>query len=293
MTTPLPAEWPNREHSRFVRAGELEWHVQTMGPAAADRPVLLLLHGTGAATHSWRDLMPLLATEFRVIAPDLPGHGFSRGRIGGGASLPHVAKAIAALLAALDTKPAIIVGHSAGAAVALRLVLDGAVLPDSVIGLSPALLPFPGIAQHLFPTLAKLLFVNPFAPSIFASIARQPGAVEKFMLRSTGSTIDAAGIANYARLFGTPTHCAGAVGMMANWDLTPLKADLPKLKPALLMLHGAKDAAIPVPAVREAASLVPGAELEIIPELGHLAHEEAPADIAARITAFARATVKG
>jgi pimeloyl-ACP methyl ester carboxylesterase len=65
--------WPNRGSSQFVRAAGLRWHVQVMGSG----PTLLLLHGSGAATHSWRDLAPILARDFRVIAPDLPGHGFT------------------------------------------------------------------------------------------------------------------------------------------------------------------------------------------------------------------------
>ena len=69
-------DWPNRTYSRFVQAARLRWHVQLMG----DGPALLLLHGTGAATHSWRALAPLLAERFTVVAPDLPGHGFTQGR---------------------------------------------------------------------------------------------------------------------------------------------------------------------------------------------------------------------
>ena len=41
-------------------------------------PVVLLIHGTGAASHSWRGLAPLLASDFTLIAPDLPGHGFTQ-----------------------------------------------------------------------------------------------------------------------------------------------------------------------------------------------------------------------
>ena len=62
-------DWPNRAHSRFVAAGGLSWHVQRMGAG----PKLLMLHGTGASTHSFRDLAPLLAEEFDVAAPELPG----------------------------------------------------------------------------------------------------------------------------------------------------------------------------------------------------------------------------
>ena len=77
-------DWPNRDASRFVDVGRVKWHVQVMGSG----PALLLLHGTGAATHSWRDLLPLLARDFTVIASDLPGHGFTEGRPAGGLAMP-------------------------------------------------------------------------------------------------------------------------------------------------------------------------------------------------------------
>ena len=272
-------DWPNRAASRFVDAGGVRWHVQIAG----DGPPLLLLHGTGAATHSWRDLIPLLAKHFTVVAPDLPGHGFTAS---GPKALPAMAKAVAGLLGELDLKPDIIVGHSAGVAVGLRMVLDGMVESKAVVGLSPALLPFPGLAAKLFPTMAKLLFVNPFAPHIFAGIARGPGEVARFMLRSTGSKIDVAGIDGYAKLFAKPGHIAGAIAMMASWDLEPLKRDLPGLKVPLLLIHGDGDTAIPLAKAREAATLVPGVTLEVLSGLGHLAHEEAPERVADMITVF-------
>jgi magnesium chelatase accessory protein len=278
-----PTDWPNRADSRAVRVGGIDWHVQIAGGG----PVLLLLHGTGAATHSWRDMLRPLAQHFRVIAPDLPGHGFTKGRPPTGLTMPGVARAVAGLLGELDAEPALIVGHSAGAAIAIRMALDGLVQPSGIIGIAPALLPFPGIAQHLFPTMAKLLFVNPFAPHIFASVARGAGAVERFLARSTGSTIDATGIAAYARLFGTSAHCAGAIGMMADWDLVPLKRDLPKLNVPMLVLHGEKDVAIPVSGALDSVALIPDCQLEVLPDLGHLAHEEAPLLLVDRIMTFA------
>jgi len=278
-----PSDWPNRDTSRSVRVGGIDWHVQEAGGG----PVLVLLHGTGAATHSWRDMLRPLAQHFRVIAPDLPGHGFTKGRPPNGLTMPGIAKALADLMGELAAVPALIVGHSAGAAVAIRMAIDGLAQPAAIVGIAPALLPFPGIAQHLFPTMAKLLFVNPFAPHIFASVARGPGAVERFLTRSTGSTIDSAGIAAYARLFGTSTHCAGAIGMMADWDLVPLKRDLPKLTVPVLVLHGEKDVAIPVSGALDSVALIPKCQLEVLPDLGHLAHEEAPHLLVDRIMAFA------
>ena len=82
-------DWPNRAQSRFVTAGRLRWHVQVFG--AEEAPMLLLLHGTGAATHSWRAVAPLLAADFRVVAIDLPGHGFTTGRPMGGLSMSAMA----------------------------------------------------------------------------------------------------------------------------------------------------------------------------------------------------------
>ncbi len=283
MTT-LPTHWPNAEASKFIRNGGVEWHVQDMGQG----PVLLLIHGTGAATHSWRDILPLVAQHFRVIAIDLPGHGYTKGRPAGGLSLPGIAVALASLLSDMGTEPALVVGHSAGAAVAVRMALNKGADAKPIVAIAPALLPFPGIAQHIFPTMAKLLFVNPFAPHVFARIARQPGAVGKFLARSTGSEIDASGVEHYTRLFSTAGHCAGAIAMMAEWNLEPLKQALPGLDVPLLVLHGDQDSAIPLTAAREAALLVPGAYFEQVDGTGHLLHEEMPNVTAERIIAFAR-----
>ena len=278
-------DWPHRDTSRFVAAGQMRWHVQVSGRG----PTLLLLHGTGAATHSWRGLMPLLAAHFTVVAPDLPGHGFTVGRPVGGSAMPAMARAVGDLLQALDLAPAAIVGHSAGAAVAIRMALDGIAQPAAIVGLDAALLPFPGLGAKIFPTLARMLFVNPFAPHIFARLMRTSGETSRFLARSTGSRIDAEGVACYARLFGNAAHCAGALTMMTDWDLTALRRDLPRLATPLLLLHGDGDTAIPIATAREAAGMVRDGRLHPLPWLGHLAHEERPDEVAEAIRSFVEA----
>lgn len=275
-------DWPNRAHSRFVDTPRVRWHVQVMG----DGPVVLLLHGTGASTHSWRALLPLLAERFTVVAPDLPGHGFTVGRPAGGLSMPAMARAAGELMAALGLKPDALVGHSAGAAIAVRMALDGVAGPAAIVGLNAALLPFPGLGARLFPTLARLLFVNPLAPHLFARMARTSGETARFLARSTGSHIDAEGVRGYERLFATPGHCAGAITMMADWDLESLKRDLPRLAAPLLLIHGDADAAIPTANAREAAAMVAGTEMVSLAGVGHLAHEERPREVAALIGGF-------
>lgn len=282
-------DWPNRAASRFVDTGRLPWHVQVMGAG----PVLLLLHGTGAATHSWRDLAPLLAEHFTVVAPDLPGHGFTQGRPAGGLAMPAMARAVGDLLHSLALEPALIVGHSAGAAIALRMVLDAIAAPGRVVGLSPALLPFPGLAATLFPGLARMLFVNPFVPHLVAGLARGPGDAGRYLTRATGSTIDPAAVAFYRRLFATSDHVAGAITMMAEWNLEALARDLPRVRVPSLFVHGSADAAIPLASVRQAAALLADCWLEVLDGLGHLAHEERPDAVAALIRDFAGARDAG
>lgn len=133
----LGLDWPNREASRFVDSAGLRWHVQQMGRGET----LLLVHGTGASTHSWRDVAPLLARHYHVLAPDLPGHAFTSTRGADGQSLPAMAAALAELLRTLDVTPRWVVGHSAGAAILARLCIDQAISPRLFISLNGALLP--------------------------------------------------------------------------------------------------------------------------------------------------------
>jgi magnesium chelatase accessory protein len=265
------ADWPNRASSRMVAAGGLDWHVQIMG----DGPALLLLHGTGASTHSWRDLAPLLAQRFRIVAPDLPGHGFTTS---GGArtqSLPGMARAVAGLLDTLGVAPVIVVGHSAGAAVAARLALDHAIAPQRLIALNGALTPFEGVAGRLLPGLAKALFLNPFAPRYFAWSAQRDAV--KRLLDGTGSTLDPRGLALYERLMRNPSHIDGALSMMAHWDLHALNRDLPHLRPPIDFIVAENDRTVPPRGARRLAAQLQQATVHAVPGLGHLAHEEAPA----------------
>ena len=277
------ADWPNREHSRFIANGGYRWHLQRMGPEGAPR--CLLLHGTGAATHSWRDLMPLLAERFEVLAMDLPGHGFTRSNFGQPVTLPGMTASVEELLANETFVPDLIVGHSAGAAIGIQMLLDsGRRVP--LVGLNPALLPFPGLAAKLFPSLAQLLFANPVVSVIVARMMRAPAEPERFLRRATGSRIDAAGLRAYRSLLTRSGHCDGAIRMMANWRLEDLQTRLPMLAAPLLLVHAEGDMAIPSSAVQQAADLVPDARLVTMKDVGHLAHEERPEETGKLIAAF-------
>ena len=268
-------DWPNRTFSRFLTAGGLRWHVQVIGSG----PVILLLHGTGAATHSWRDLAPRLAEHFTVVAPDLPGHGFtSAPSAPAGYTLPGVAKEVAVLLRALDLAPDLIVGHSAGAAVGIRMCLDGSVAPHTVLSLNGALLPLPGVTNDVFGPAARFLASSPLAAWTVTLLAGNRPSVER-LLRSTGSRIDAAGVRYYARLVANAGHVRGALALMAHWDLRTLVRDMVKLQPRLILVTGTRDGMVPPAEAYRIRSAIPKAEVVTLRGLGHLAHEERPEDI--------------
>jgi magnesium chelatase accessory protein len=277
-------DWPNRAASRFVEAGGLRWHVQIMG----EGPALLLLHGTGASTHSMRALLPALAARFTVIAPDLPGHGFTSAPASAeGSTLPGMARGAAALLRALDAAPSIAAGHSAGAPVIAQMALDGLIAPAGIVGMNAAILPLRGAATDAFAPLARAMVRLPGVPRLFAWHAGSPATVRR-LIGGTGSTIDAEGMELYRRLAGSPGHVAGALAMMANWDLKPLVERLRDLEPALLLIVGERDRAIPPADARIIRTMLPRTQVATLPGLGHLAHEEQPGRHAELIEGFAR-----
>jgi magnesium chelatase accessory protein len=271
-------DWPHHRHSRFVGSGGSRWHVQQWPAPSAQAAQLLLLHGTGASTHSWHRLVPLLARRAGVLAVDLPGHGFTEAARGEGATLRGMARGVAALLREIDVQPTLLIGHSAGAAIAVQMALDRPQGLQAVVSLNGALLPLHGLAGQLFSPLAKLLAANRFVPHLFAWRAADQARVRR-LVDGTGSHIDDAGVALYGRLVRDPAHVAGALAMMANWDLRELVAALPRLAVPLYLLTAEGDKAVPPSQAQRAARLVPKARCECWPSLGHLAHEEDPQQV--------------
>ncbi len=279
----VPYDWPLREVSRMVNAAGSRWHVQRMGAG----PGLLLIHGTAASTHTWRGLMPLLAEHHDVLAVDLPGHGYSERLPDGSMALPALANGLGELLARLDFAPDCVVGHSAGAAIGLRLVLDATVEPRAVIGINAALLPFGGPMRRLFAPMAQLFANTHLMPAL---VARRAGDVRSIrrVLAGTGSKLDEAGTHYYQRLLTREGHVAAVLAMMASWDLRPLLDELDSLRSPLYLVSCSGDKAVsPVQADRVAAA-ASNATVIAVDGLGHLAHEEQPGQFAELISGLCR-----
>ncbi len=277
------SDWPHSAHSSFETIGQTRWHIQVIGTG----PVALLLHGTGASTHSWRDCVPHLADSFTLVIPDLPGHGFSRAASERDMTLPAMARSLSKLVETKALRPDLVIGHSAGAAIALRMVLDGGMSPKAVVSLNGALLPFPGAASVMFPILAKILFLNPVSVPIAARLASDPDNVRR-MIERTGTYLPPEALSFYARLLKDRTHVSAAINMMARWDLHALRRDLPAFKLPLMMVSGEKDLAVPAWVVDSVQRMVPHAQINIIPDCGHIAHEEQPNKVCRMVLDFAK-----
>jgi magnesium chelatase accessory protein len=261
---------------RMISADRLNWHVIEMGQG----PTVFLVHGTAASTHSWRDVMPLLAEKYHVVTVDLPGHGETKALSSTDFSLPRMAAGLSALLGEMKLSPEIVVGHSAGAAILAYACARKTMNPNKLISLNGAFYPFGGVAGSLFSPIAKLLAFNPVLPRFLSGMASR-ATVEK-LLRDTGSDISAEGVDLYFSLFKGSSHIKAALGMMASWDLRGMEDNLVRLKCDTIFVAGEKDKAVPPETADRAATKCRGSKVLHIAQYGHLLHEEAP-ELAAQI----------
>lgn len=265
----LPS-WPLSELSRRVTGPIHQWHIQEAGSG----PCVLLLHGAGASTHTWRDLLPRLAETHHAVAIDLPGQGFTRLGARHRCGLQEMTEDIARLCAAEGWQPQIVIGHSAGGAIALNLAQHLPVTPR-IVGINAALGRFDGVASWLFPLLAKLLALTPLTALAFAAGGNARMRAKR-LIEGTGSQLDDEGIGYYARLISDRAHVDGTLKMMAQWSVDPLLDRLTTIDSPCLLITGARDKAV-APAVSDkVASRLPHATCHRFPDLGHLAHEEDP-----------------
>lgn len=273
---PPPDSWPFREHSRAIDAAGVRWHVQRLGVG----PVLLLLHGSGGSTHSWSHCISALTARFTVLAVDLPGHGFSNvsaqtDSLGDVYSLGGMARALRVLLDTVGLEPAHAAGHSAGAAVLVRMALDGLYRGQRIVGFNPALIapPTPYV-EFLAPLIAPIAESSLVARGA-AWLARSTSVIPT-MLGSTGSTLSADDEARYAFLCTREAHCHAALAMMSRWDLPTLVRDAATLTVPMDVYAGTNDRWIPYRDLAASIRRMPSATLHTVDGAGHLIPEERP-----------------
>lgn len=261
-------------------AGGLRWRLLRAGSG----PALLLLHGTGTSADTWRPLAPHLAGRYTLLAPDLPGHAGTSQAGPASLALPGMAAALLGLLSALGLTPVGLVGHSAGAALAVRLTLDG--LPvRALAGIDPAIV-LPANPRALPGwSFVSWLAQRPAAATLGAALLRDRARFDLLVGRALGALPEEQR-RRYHTLAADPAHVAATLGMMANWDVAPVRRDLARLRVPACFLAGERDPWFPPPLVERLAAECLDARAVTIPGTAHFSHEEAPAAVAAELLAL-------
>lgn len=267
----MPPDWPLKAATRFVELDEISWHVQIIGSG----PTVLLLHGTGASTHSMADLALALSQTHTCVLIDLPGHAFTTPMAEREHLLPAMAKAVAKLSSALDIAPEYVIGHSAGAAVAIRMCLDTEVSPKALLSINGALLPFGAFIEPVMLRAARALSKSNAVTRFLARRGTGTADVRR-ALRDTGADISEPMIERYSFLVSQKSHIEGALRMMGGWELGQLAKDLPRLKTPIHLIGCDKDHIVPAVRAHRVKRMIPNATSETLENAGHLVHEAAP-----------------
>jgi pimeloyl-ACP methyl ester carboxylesterase len=254
---------------------------------------LLLIHGMAGSSHTWRAVMPQLSKKYRVIAPDLLGHGQSA-KPRTDYSLGAFAVCLRDLLDELEVESATVVGHSLGGGIAMqflyqhpdycrRLVLisSGGLGPD--VGWILRLLAAPG-AELVMPAIAPspVLRAGNSVRSWLSSLGlRSPRGAEIWNAYSSFSdrqTRDA-----FLRTLRSVVDYRGQ--SVSALNRLQVRADLPTLA-----IWGEEDTIIPVDHAYSALRARPDCRVEVLPGVGHFAHVEAPTEVVDLIDEFIAST---
>jgi pimeloyl-ACP methyl ester carboxylesterase len=231
-------------------------------------------------------VIPLLASQSNVFAPDMPGAGFSECRAGLDCSLSGAARRLLAFLDAVGIDSCDLVGSSYGGSTAV--ILAGLVRSRirSLVLVSPAN-PWSKIGGR---RLAMLK--NPLIASLFPTSARAARPMHKFFVRRmwgapglvTKETLD-----GYIRPLIRPGIFEHAVKIVQSWrdDMRELEATLPKIAGIpILLVWGSKDRLVDLRSAEIMAQRLPGVRVAVIKGAGHLPYEENPEEFSRIVREF-------
>jgi pimeloyl-ACP methyl ester carboxylesterase len=265
---------------RDVIARGLRFHVAEGGPA--DAPPVLLLHGWPQHWWMWRDVIPGLIADHRVIAPDLRGLGWSDAPRGGYLKR-ELAADMLAVLDALEVERADLIGHDWGAFVGFHLCLDAPERIGHYLGCSIPHL-WPPAQRPSLRRLAQLWYqVALGAPGLGAGLMRQ-GEFQRRVLkaaRTHGRYTDAE-LATFVDVLKEPARAHATSQYYRQFLLHELKPiatggfhDRTLTTPTRL-LWGRRDPILQGAKTDEHRPYAPAMEIEWVPDTGHFLPEERP-----------------
>lgn len=270
---------PNSEYSHFAEIDGVRVHYQEKGTGMP----LVLLHGFTSSTYSWKDVFDPLSKNFRVIAVDLKGFGFS-GKPDGDYTRLAQASLVAHLLDYLKVERAWLCGNSMGGQVALNIAVKN---PQRVAGL--ILIDSGGVAVTGGNSLAPSYLLVPFVGRILTALAMTSDklvreGLEKSFYDDAKITDDR--VSYYYRPLQTRGGQLAALRARTQAGQFPIEQDLSSIKARTLIIWGAEDGVIPLAAGRKMNSLIKDSKLVIIEKCGHVPQEEMPERVLDEMTKF-------
>jgi pimeloyl-ACP methyl ester carboxylesterase len=247
---------------------------------AGEGPAIVLVHGITSTSATWERVMPYLATQFTVIAPDLIGHGRSA-KPRGDYSLGAYASGVRDLMVALGQESATFVGHSLGGGIVMQLAYqfpercERLVLVDSGglgkevnLLLRAATLP---LSEVVLPLLAstRLLDAGRSLGRFLGRFGLHAGTDIAELARGHASLEDPGARAAFVHTLRTIVDPMGQ--RVSATDRLYLAENIP-----FLLVWGARDPIIPVEHGLAAHELVPSSRLELFEEAGHFPHLDEP-----------------
>lgn len=290
-----PPGHPPGGFSRWIDLGGPVHYLDFGGPAGA--PTIVCVHGLGGSAVNWSALAPLLADRFRVLAPDLAGHGLTRsGERGTDVAANRLL--LHSFIQSLPSGPVILMGNSMGGMISL---LEAGAAPGAVAGLilvDPAL-PFVPVRPDPVLTAMFAMYSTPGIGRLLASRRRaSPEAAVAGILSLC--CVDAARVpadvvalhvdvarqrAAFAEASRDVTTAARSVVATAGYlHGLRYRQAIRSIGCPVLLLHGSGDRLVPVAAARAAARANPSWSLVVLPGVGHVPQLEAPLDCARVIT---------
>lgn len=254
-----------------------------------DGPTVVLVHGFSASLHTWEPWVEALRADYRVISVDLPGHGLTRAPKDYAASMDGFVAALDAFAATRQLDRFVLVGQSMGGDVAWRYAKAHPERLSGLVLLSSAGWPHEGESKFddgsLLFTLLETSWGRPLVRDLDASATIRRGVSLSYADKSlaTDETVD-----RYVQLGRAPGHRDVVIDLLLNFSKrTPAtEAALADVRVPTLILHGDKDALIPLADARRFDAALPVSTLIVYPGAGHLLNEEIPERSTADLRAF-------
>ena len=267
--------------SRFGVLGDgARMHYLAAG--AADAPALVLVHGSFDSAFTWERVIDRLADDFRVIAPDLPGHGLTGRTAEDRYAIGDMARALGDLLDALGVESAHLVGNSMGGNVAWRFALERPAATRRLVLISAS--GYPGSAL-LLPG-----FRDPITRWLYHNV--DPTPVTRLGLRRAvvdPSCIDDAYVVRSVDFLCRrgARHAHALRSEQRRGEEQPI-APLGDITAPTLVVWGERDRIVPVAHAHRFHADLPGSELTIYEAIGHAPQLETPERLASDLSGFLR-----